>query len=123
MLGRSSTDDTVTVDVTRYRGVPVLTVSGELDSTTVQPVRAGLFDQLDRGHRGLVVDLSGVTFMGSTGLQVLVDAIAHARRSGKVLAVTARHRAVLLPMRLTDLDRAVAVRATVHEAATAVLSS
>ncbi|QQQ73475.1 STAS domain-containing protein [Saccharothrix sp. 6-C] len=121
MLDTSSKNDIVTVEATSYRGVPVLAVRGELDSTTIQPLRTGLSDQLDQRPPGLVLDLSGVTFMGSTGLQALADAIVRSRQSGTVLAVAAGHRAVLLPIGLTGLDGAVVVRPTVHDAVAAVL--
>lgn len=114
--------EVATADTTRHRDVPVVVVAGEIDSTTVEPVRAHLFDQLDRRPRGLVLDLSGVDFMGSTGLQLLAEAITRAERRGAPLAVVAGHRAVLLPMRVTELDREVAVCATVDQAITAVLS-
>ncbi|WP_267938962.1 hypothetical protein [Saccharothrix sp. S26] len=41
---------------------------------------------------------------------------------GTALVVVAHHRAVLLPMRITGLDRVMAVHATVDQAVTAVLS-
>ncbi|QFZ19714.1 STAS domain-containing protein [Saccharothrix syringae] len=115
-------DTDTTVHTTRHRGTPVVVVTGEVDSTTVEPVREQVFDQLDRHPRGLVLDLSGVDFIGSTGLQMLAEAITRARDLGAVLAVAAEHRAVLLPMRITELDREIAVRRTVDQAVTAVLT-
>lgn len=102
-------------------GVPVVVVTGEIDSSTVEPVHIHLFDQLDRRPHGLVVDLSGVGFFGSTGLQMLTEAILRARRQGTNLTVVAYHRAVLQPMRITELDREVGVHDMVDQAVTAVL--
>lgn len=116
------TTEIATVHTTRHRGVPVVAVTGEVDSTTVDPVRIHLFDQLDRCPPGVVLDLSGVVFMGSTALQLLVEFAGRAEHAGTSLAVVADHRAVLLPMRITELDRVVAVHATVGQAVTAVLS-
>ncbi|PSL51557.1 stage II sporulation protein AA (anti-sigma F factor antagonist) [Saccharothrix carnea] len=111
-----------TVDTIRHRDVPVVVVTGEVDSTTVDPVRVHLFDQLDRCPQGVVLDLSGVVFMGSTALQLLVESAGRAEHAGTSLAVVAQHRAVLMPMRITELDRVVAVHATVDQAVAAVLS-
>ncbi|MFI9005681.1 STAS domain-containing protein [Actinosynnema sp. NPDC053489] len=122
MLQTNSTDDLVTVRTTERRGVPVVAVTGEVDSTTAWPMRSGLLDELDRGPRRLVVDLSGVRFIGSTGLRVLVEAIDRAQARGTAFAVAAGHRAVLMPMRITELDREVAVRPTVEDAVAAVLA-
>lgn len=110
------------VDTTHHRGVPVLVVTGEVDSTSVEPIRAHLFDRLDRCPVRLVLDLTGVSFFGSTGLQLLTEAIARAEQRGTVLAVAAHQRAVLAPMQITALDREVAVCDTVEQAAAAVLS-
>ncbi|WP_447002142.1 STAS domain-containing protein [Saccharothrix isguenensis] len=111
-----------TVDTTPHHDVPVVVVTGEVDSTSVDPVRVHLFDQLDRCPRSVVLDLSGVVFLGSTALQLLVESATRAERAGTALVVVANHRAVLLPMRITELDRVVAVHATVDQAVTAVLS-
>lgn len=111
-----------TVDITRHRGVPVVVVTGEVDSSTVEPVRTHLFDQLDRRPRGLVVDLSAVDFIGSTGMHLLAEAITCAKRLGTSLAVVAERHVVLRPMQITGLDREVTVCATVDQAVTTVLS-
>lgn len=107
--------------VTLHRGVPVVVVSGELDASTVERVRVRVFDELERCPRGLVVDMAGVTFFGSIGLQLLVEAIARARRTGTTLVLAASHRAVLNPLALTELDRAVPVCGSVDDAVGSVL--
>ncbi|GAA1288355.1 STAS domain-containing protein [Saccharothrix xinjiangensis] len=120
MLRTADATAVATAVATHHRGTPVVVMTGEVDSTTVEPVRHHLFDQLDLRPPGLVVDLSGVSFIGSTGLHVLTEAATRAELSGTTLAVVARHRAVLLPMRLTRLDREVTVCDTVDQAVTAV---
>ncbi|MEU4740927.1 STAS domain-containing protein [Actinosynnema sp. NPDC023658] len=115
------TTDVTTVRTTHHRGVPVVVVTGEVDSTTVEPVRTQLFTELDRRPSGLVVDLSGVGFIGSTGLHLLAEAITRAARLEIPLAVVAEHHAVRRPMQITQLDRAVTVCVAVDEAVTAVL--
>lgn len=53
-------------------GATVLVVAGEVDMSTVQPLRSAIVDVLDRGAPELVVDLDAVTFLDSTGISVLV---------------------------------------------------
>jgi anti-anti-sigma factor len=53
-------------------GATVLVVAGEVDMTTVQPLRTAIVEVLDRGAPELVVDLDAVTFLDSTGISVLV---------------------------------------------------
>jgi anti-sigma B factor antagonist len=57
----------------------VLCLAGELDFATVGPVRARL-RELDDGP--VVLDLSGLTFTDSTGLGLLLEERARARRRG-----------------------------------------
>ena len=54
-------------------GVAVVTVTGELDVSTSDLLRDSLLRILaDENHRGLVVNLAGVTFIDSTDIGVLV---------------------------------------------------
>lgn len=64
-----------TVDVRRHgRDRPVLCdVRGEIDISNVEDLRAGL-DEAFAASAAVVVDLSGVTFLASTGVRALFDA-------------------------------------------------
>jgi anti-sigma B factor antagonist len=90
----------------RADGVVVLAVAGEVDSLTSPDLRAALAAVLaDPACRGLVLDLSGVSFLSSAGLSVLVTARedAHAREVELWLAGASGNRAVRRPLELTGL--------------------
>ncbi|OLS99746.1 hypothetical protein BJF90_38030 [Pseudonocardia sp. CNS-004] len=76
----------VTITPVRAGSVCVLTVSGEVDLTSGPRLRAALDDVLDDPGAppptGVVVDLTGVSFLGSAGLAVLVDAHERASQRG-----------------------------------------
>lgn len=55
--------------------IVVLHVAGELDMATVEVVRTALDSALSVRQDTLVVDLTGVTFCGSRGLDVLIQAL------------------------------------------------
>src|SRR4029077_5679465 len=62
-------------------GTPLLEVSGEVDLSNVAALRTVL-DGVAAGHPGrLVLDMSGVTFIDSSGIHALIDA---AQRIGSV---------------------------------------
>ncbi|MFG1644275.1 STAS domain-containing protein, partial [Amycolatopsis sp. NPDC049252] len=61
-------------------GLLVITAEGELDLVGAQVLERALAEDLPR-HT--VLDLSGVTFLAAAGLQVLVNAAAHAERDGR----------------------------------------
>src|SRR4051812_3343235 len=60
----------------------ILEPVGELDVYTAGDLRATLTDLVGQGHVQLVVDLDAVTFMDSSGLDVLVGALKSARARG-----------------------------------------
>jgi anti-sigma B factor antagonist len=55
----------------------VVSVRGEIDASTAPRLGSRLFGLADVGMRGVVVDLSEVTFMDSTGIGVLLNALRH----------------------------------------------
>jgi anti-sigma B factor antagonist len=64
----------------------VVAVTGKVDLSTGPALRAALAEAVDRpGHGPVVVDLSAVTFLGSTGIAVLVDADWQARQRDRDL--------------------------------------
>lgn len=78
----------------------VLRVSGDLELRTCEAFRAGLDRALSR--RGLVVvDLTGLDFLDSSGLGALLDARRRSRRLGIELRVAGHHGAVTRLMRRT----------------------
>jgi anti-sigma B factor antagonist len=52
----------------------VVSVTGELDVATTAQLSAALGMALRRGAKGLVCDLSGVSFLGAAGLRTLLVA-------------------------------------------------
>jgi anti-anti-sigma factor len=80
-----------------------LTVEGELDLASAPSLKWALTDIIDAGNDQLVVDLSGVTFIDSTALGVLVG-IRKNLRPGARLAIACTHPDVLHIFELTGLD-------------------
>jgi anti-sigma B factor antagonist len=54
-------------------GVTKINLRGRLDATTVQAITP-MFDRITRAQRQLIVDLSRVSFIASTGLRTLISA-------------------------------------------------
>ncbi|MFI9010740.1 STAS domain-containing protein [Actinosynnema sp. NPDC053489] len=95
-------------------GVAVVSVSGEVDMLTAPQLRAEALRHLD--GRTLVLDLSGVTFLGSAGLAVLVEASQQAKARDAEFRVVAVDRAVTRPLVATGLGDVFSVSASVEEA-------
>ncbi|MBB5957980.1 anti-anti-sigma factor [Saccharothrix tamanrassetensis] len=110
----TETSPATTIRVDLHDGTAVVRVTGEIDMACEKPVRAAIFEQLHQRPAGLVVDLTGIDFFGSTGIQLLVEAIAHAQRLGVALAVATDRRAVLRPLEITHMSQAVVIYPTVQ---------
>lgn len=81
----------------------VLTLAGELDLATA-PVLQGRLDAVLRGGATVVIDLSRLRFIDSSGLGMLVAAEAELRDSGGQLVLVRGPQAVHRPFELTGLD-------------------
>jgi anti-sigma B factor antagonist len=75
------------VERTRSDGYEVLTVQGELDIATAPRMIAALNEALADMSAPLVVDLSEVVFMDSTGLALLMNARRRAVRREQGFAI------------------------------------
>ena len=75
------------VERTRVDGLDVLLVEGELDIATAPRMISALNDALAEGENPLVMDLSEVLFMDSTGLALLINARRRALRSKRGFAI------------------------------------
>lgn len=122
-LPASNNEAVLSLTTTQIDGAVVVTATGELDILTAPLLRTAIRAALD--HPGaVVVDLSGITFLSSTGLGVLVaadDAAAQTDRTAgawraRLRLVLGHERPVRRPMQIAGLDRALAIYDTVTAA-------
>ena len=67
-----SGEEPLSYSISLGSGYVVVSVAGEIDALTERAFRDALASALTRGQLRVVVDLAGVTFMGSTGIGVLM---------------------------------------------------
>ena len=75
------------VERSRVDGYELLAVEGELDIATAPRMIAALSEAFADLERPLVVDLSSVDFMDSTGLALLMNAYRRVKRHGQGFAI------------------------------------
>ena len=85
--------------------------SGAVDLATRDTFATALDEAAERGDGAVVLDLTAVSFMGSTALWGLVRLQRQLREQNRDLRLVAVHEAVLLPLRVTGLDAEFAVTA------------
>jgi anti-sigma B factor antagonist len=106
-------------------GITVITVFGEIDADEAAQLRADAVAAVERasseGRPIVVLDLSGVGFIGSVGLSTVLHVHRTAERLGVALrGVTGRsNRAVSRPLQLTGMGARTAWFATLDEAVAA----
>ena len=81
----------------------LLVVEGEIDTLTAGSLERALTELLNASAEVLVVDLSAVTFLASSGLAVLIRA-AH-QAGDRRLRLVSTARAVRRPMEITGSDQ------------------
>ena len=95
------------VTVQRDDELATILVSGELDLATVPLLSAAVAEHDDAGL--LVLDLTAVTFIDSTGVRVLIEADRACAGSGSRLVVLAVDGPVRRVLDLCELDGRLAV--------------
>jgi anti-anti-sigma factor len=94
----------------------VITLDDRLDLSTAPVVRQRFFDAVEAGQIFVIVDLSGVEFVDSSGLGVLVSGLKATRQAGGDLRIARPGEQVRLLLRLTTLERVLYPYPTVADA-------
>jgi anti-sigma B factor antagonist len=81
----------------------VVSLRGEIDALTAPKLGSRLFGLADEGIQGVVVDLSEVTFMDSTGIGVLLNALRHFTLRHMQMVLVCPTDRVLRPFEVTGL--------------------
>ena len=92
----------------RPDGIALLRLSGRLDAANAPALERALAAAREEDPR-LLLELSAVDFLDSTGLGALVGALKGCRRAGGDLRLAAPSPPVTRLLRLTALDRVFAV--------------
>jgi anti-sigma B factor antagonist len=83
----------------------VLALTGELDLGSAPRLHQTVVGEVASGHHHLVIDLSGVDFMDSTGLGSIIGALRRVRSHGGDLLLVCTEQRVLRVFEMCDLDR------------------
>lgn len=86
-------------------GGALLRLHGELDTSTATVLRQALGEELEKGPASVIVDLSQLCFIDSSGIGVLVGASRRARESGCSFVLQEPARSVRKALQLTGVDQ------------------
>jgi anti-sigma B factor antagonist len=112
-------DDQITLSTARpAAGQVVIQVSGEVDMLTSPQLRSAVLDQFepDSAAELVVLNLDGVTFLGTSGLAVLIEVREAAHTAGVELRLACTARRVLRPLTIAGLTPLFDIHDTVERA-------
>lgn len=104
------------IDEQQHGDVRVIAVRGEIDVASAPELSTRLNVAVRRTGGGVVVDLTAVELIDSTGIAVLLNALRRMTRARRRLALVCPPGPVLRALQLTRLDTTFVVRADVEAA-------
>ena len=90
----------------------VITLEGEVDIYTAPRFKESMLELLDAGVQKLVVDLTGVSFIDSTALGVLIGGLRRLRDARGEMALVVTTSSVERVLTITGLDKVFAIHDT-----------
>ena len=110
--------DELTIDLKTEDGGELLIfkLKGSLDLATSPTVRAALMDATAKGRRHLVVDLTQLEFLDSTGLGALIGAHRRANEQGGSLRLIVSEGPIARLLNITGLIRVLHVYPSLEDA-------
>jgi anti-sigma B factor antagonist len=111
------------IDVQRVSSFPVLAVTGEIDIYTAPLFKQAVVNLVSEGNSDVIIDLSGVTFMDSSGFGTLLGATRRLRPGGGGLHLAGANSTIQRMLRLTRLDTIMQVYETREDAVRAISNS
>lgn len=112
------TTEQLTIDIStdERTGTHVYKLRGSLDLATAPSVRAALVEAAGAGKHDIVVDLTKLEFLDSTGLGALIGAHRRAIESGGAVRLAVGEGAIARLLNITGLMRVFSVYATLEDA-------
>ena len=104
------------VDTSQRNGRNVLALRGEIDVYTAPRLRQALIDLVEKGARDILVDMSKVDFLDSTGLGVLVGGLKRVKANEGSLEIVATNERILKIFEITGLSKVFPMHPSVEEA-------
>lgn len=97
-------------------GRTVVQVEGEIDVYTAPVLREHLNEAVAEGRHHLIIDMTGVDFLDSTGLGVLVGSLKRIRSHDGSLQLVCDQEKILKVFRITGLTKVFPIHASVEDA-------
>jgi anti-sigma B factor antagonist len=96
--------------------VGIIIVKGEVDMFSSPNLRDRLLPFFEKDVTGVIVDLSGVSFMDSSGIATLVEGLQWSKKSNGQFVLTCLGASVMNALSLTKLDNVFTIKDNTDDA-------
>jgi anti-sigma B factor antagonist len=93
----------------------VITVSGEVDLASSPELDTAIIAAIESGTASVVIDLTDVSFMDSSGLGVIVRGLKRCREADKDLDLVITNERVLKVFGITGLDQVIPIHDSIED--------
>ena len=93
----------------------ILTVTGEVDIASSPELDTAIIAAIESGATSVVVDLTDVSFMDSSGLGVIVRGLKRCREADKDLDLVITNERVLKVFGITGLDQVIPIHDSIED--------
>jgi anti-sigma B factor antagonist len=102
-------------EIREVTGGAVVALTGDVDLQTSPAVRQKLLESLEK-HKCIIVDLSAVNYIDSSGVASLVEAFQVSRKKGATFALASVSAAAMRVLSLARLDKVFSIHPSVDAA-------
>ena len=103
------------LDITEKDGATIVALSGDVDLETSPAVRQGLLECMEK-HDQVIVDMSQVNYIDSSGVASLVEAFQVSRKKGSSFALAHVSTAAMRVLSLARLDKVFTIFDSIEDA-------
>ncbi|NKB45755.1 MAG: anti-sigma factor antagonist [Alphaproteobacteria bacterium] len=105
----------MSLEITEKDGATIVALAGDVDLQTSPAVRQGLLECLET-HDKVVVDMSQVNYIDSSGVASLVEAFQVSRKKGSFFALAHVSAAAMRVLNLARLDKVFSIHESTEDA-------
>lgn len=113
-------DVRIKLDLDEVASIPVVRVTGEIDVCTAPEFKSAINKAIFSGAKNLIVDLTDVSYMDSSGFGTLLGATKRIRPRGGSVSLVGCSEAIERMLRITRLDTIFGLYPQVDDAVQAV---
>ncbi len=115
--------DLISIETKNEEDLCILTVKGRLGITTENALRERVSALIEQSQVHLILDFTGVTFMDSSGMSSVLSAMRSVSENQGRICLVCDTRHILRVLRITSIDKLMAIYPTLEEALAAFRSA